>query len=272
MEGTGWTETQDGGREAGGRHARGGARCGAERVNGGSCSSSASRPATPRLMLLRYARARSVLPRPRRCTLRELGLPVDASGARALDSALSQRLVHGTAAAMQKKGRKKKTRTKKHKSARGTDVESDEEQAQQGKSYNVVVPRNGVKFTFSRSSGPGGQNVNKVSTRATLRFHLDRAGWLPPEVRERLAAQEPSRINKQGEFALSSDVHRTQPRNIEDCLRRLQAIVDVAAVAPKVRKMRTGLGEETKRRRRESKRRRSQVKSGRSKNFSKDMF
>ena len=138
----------------------------------------------------------------------------------------------------------------------------------QGKTYKVVVPRNGVKFTFSRSSGPGGQNVNKVSTRATLRFRLDSAGWLPDEVRDRLAAQEPSRINKHGEFSLSSDVHRTQPRNIDDCLQRLQAIVDVASVAPKVRKMRTGLGAETKRRRRDSKRRRSQVKAGRAKTFS----
>ena len=139
---------------------------------------------------------------------------------------------------------------------------------QQEKSYDVVVPRNGVKFTFSRASGPGGQNVNKVSTRATLRFRLDSAGWLPGPVRDRLAAQEPSRINKHGEFALSSDVHRTQPRNIDDCMRRLQAIVDIAAVAPKVRKMRTGLGTETKRRRRDSKRRRSSVKAGRSKTFS----
>ena len=198
--------------------------------------------------------------------------PVEALVSTALDSFSWQRHVHGTAAVLQKKGKKNKGGRKKQTTARGTDEDLNDETIQQGKSYKVVVPRNGVKFTFSRSSGPGGQNVNKVSTRATLRFHLDRAGWLPPEVRERLAAQEPSRINKQGEFALSSDVHRTQPRNIEDCLRRLQAIVDVAAVAPKVRKMRTGLGEETKRRRRESKRRRSQVKSGRSKNFSKDMF
>lgn len=167
---------------------------------------------------------------------------------------------------------KKKKRKKKNHGSGHAEGDSGDDNQTQGKSYTIVVPRNGVKFTFSRSSGPGGQNVNKVSTRATLRFDLDSAGWLPPEVRDRIREQEPSRINKSGEFALSSDVHRTQPRNIDDCMHRLQDIVDAASVAPKIRRMRTGLGDETKRRRRESKRRRSEVKAGRSKNFSKDMF
>ena len=88
-----------------------------------------------------------------------------------------------------------------------------------------------------------------------------------PEVEN--ALQHRSRLESTSRESLPSGVH-IRGRNIEDCLRRLQAIVDVAAVAP-WRKMRTGLGER-KRRRRESKQRRSQVKSGRSKNFSKDMF
>lgn len=130
----------------------------------------------------------------------------------------------------------------------------------------IIVPKNGVKFSFSRSGGPGGMNVNKVSTRATLRFRVDSAGWLPIEVRERLCTQNGARIGKDGDFSLSSDVHRTQPRNIDDCMQRLQAMVNEACKTPKVRKQRVGLGKETKRRRTESKRRRSDVKKSRGKN------
>lgn len=130
----------------------------------------------------------------------------------------------------------------------------------------LIVPKDGVKFTFSRSSGKGGQNVNKVSTRATLRFHVDSANWMPLEVRERLKADNRSRISKDGEFSMSSETHRTQPRNIDDCLKRLQEIVDQACIKPKERKQWRGLGKETKNRRKESKRRRSDVKNSRGKN------
>jgi protein subunit release factor B len=130
----------------------------------------------------------------------------------------------------------------------------------------INVPKNGVKFSFSRSGGPGGQNVNKVSTRATLRFHVDSASWMPSEVRDRLHAQNSSRIGKDGDFTMSSDVHRTQPRNIDDCLQRLQEIVNLACIPPKERAQWKGLGKETKRRRTESKRRRSDVKRSRGKN------
>lgn len=127
----------------------------------------------------------------------------------------------------------------------------------------ITVPKNGVKFSFSRSGGKGGQNVNKVSTRATLRFHVNSASWMPPEVRERLHVQNHTKISKDGDFQITSEKHRTQPRNIDDCLQKLQQIVDEAAIEPKERKMRQGLGKETKRRRTESKRRRSDTKSTR---------
>ena len=131
---------------------------------------------------------------------------------------------------------------------------------------SVVVPKNGVRFSFTRAGGPGGQHVNKVSTRATLRFHVDSAAWLPPEVRRRLRQNEPARIGKDGEFQLSSAVHRTQPRNIADCMQRLQQIVDAACVAPKERKAWEGIGDKTKEHRKISKRRRSGVKKSRQKN------
>ena len=131
---------------------------------------------------------------------------------------------------------------------------------------NIAVPKNGVKFSFSRSSGKGGQNVNKVSTRATLRFHVDSANWLPLEERERLRQQNSNRIGKDGDFSLSSEAHRTQPRNIDDCMQRLQKMVTQACIEPKERVKWTGLGKETKKRRKESKRRRSDVKKSRGKN------
>lgn len=130
----------------------------------------------------------------------------------------------------------------------------------------IMVPKNAVNFSFSRSGGPGGMNVNKVSTRATLRFHVSSASWMPPEIRERLHLQNTSRVGKDGDFTLSSDVHRTQPRNIDDCLQRLQVMVDGACVEPKVRKQYEGIGKQTKRRRKESKRRRSEVKQSRGNN------
>ncbi len=77
-----------------------------------------------------------------------------------------------------------------------------------------------------RSSGPGGQNVNKVSTRVTLAFGIGDAEWLPEDVQERLREQEKTRINKEGVFQLSSDVHRTQKSNIDDAFKRLQDIID----------------------------------------------
>ena len=96
--------------------------------------------------------------------------------------------------------------------------------------------------------------------------HVDSASWLPIEVRSRLRENESARIGKDGEFQLSSSVHRTQPRNIADCMQRLQEIVDAACVAPKQRNTWVGIGDKTKERRKISKRRRSGVKKSRQKN------
>jgi len=73
----------------------------------------------------------------------------------------------------------------------------------------ISVPRERVRVSFSRSSGAGGQNVNKVNTKAELRFDLSEAGWLPDDVRRRLTEQNPARVNARAEFFLASDVHRT---------------------------------------------------------------
>ena len=127
----------------------------------------------------------------------------------------------------------------------------------------VIVPRDKVKLSFSRSSGPGGQNVNKVSTRATLRFNCLEASWLSDDVKSRLVTSNKSRVNKEGVFSVSSDSHRTQKRNIEECFEKLQCLVDEACIEPKIRKQRKGIGKHTKQKRKEHKRHRQKIKQSR---------
>lgn len=126
-----------------------------------------------------------------------------------------------------------------------------------------VVTRDLVQLKFARSSGPGGQNVNKVSTKAEVRLDLNTADWLPDAVKARLREREAGRVNKNGELVITSEKTRKQHNNIEDALHRLQEAIDEATPEPKVREMWEGLGEVTKARRVEYKKHRSDVKAKR---------
>lgn len=126
------------------------------------------------------------------------------------------------------------------------------------------VRRELVELKFCRSSGPGGQNVNKVSTKAEVRLNLAQAEWLPPAVRDRLRAREAGRVNKQDELVVTSEKTRTQHSNIDDALQKLQQLIDEATPEPKVREMWDGIGEVTKARRVQHKKHRSTIKAGRS--------
>ena len=125
------------------------------------------------------------------------------------------------------------------------------------------VPRERLTATFSRSSGAGGQNVNKVSTKAELRFLLAEASWMSEGVRARLAALFPAHVNAQGEVFVTSQRHRTQEGNLEDALEKLTLMVRKASAVPRVRQLRTNLSELTKNAYREEKRHRAEVKSHR---------
>jgi len=81
------------------------------------------------------------------------------------------------------------------------------------------------EIKFSKSSGPGGQNVNKVNTKVSLRFNLQDSKWLPILVRREFGILETNRINKRGEFIINSDRHRTQQQNIDDCIEKLYEIL-----------------------------------------------
>ncbi|NXP39866.1 ICT1 hydrolase, partial [Leiothrix lutea] len=92
----------------------------------------------------------------------------------------------------------------------------------------------------SRSSGPGGQNVNKVNSKAEVRFHLASADWIPEAVREKMALMapplpfQPNKINRAGELIVTSPPSRYQMRNLAICLEKIRAMVTEATEKPKV--------------------------------------
>ncbi len=125
----------------------------------------------------------------------------------------------------------------------------------------VVVPEGVLRFSFTTSSGPGGQNVNKRATCAELRVQLMDIP-IHPQARERLARLASHRVTEAGELIIESDVHRSQGRNRDECVQRLCDLVKQAIVKPKVRKA-TKPSAGSKRRRLDDKKRRGDVKRGR---------
>ena len=91
-----------------------------------------------------------------------------------------------------------------------------------------VVPRDALTFRFARSSGPGGQHVNKVNTKVDARFVLNDATWLTELEKQTIAMNNPGRLNSRGELYITSQRHRSQAANKEDCIQKLQKIVDAA--------------------------------------------
>jgi ribosome-associated protein len=126
-------------------------------------------------------------------------------------------------------------------------------------SAGIKIPFSEFSFTFARSAGPGGQNVNKVNSKAILRWQASESPSLPPEVRARFLAQNHHRITSDGEFVMSSQRYRDQPRNIADCHEKLQALLVAAAVRP-VRRRKTKPSAGSRRRRLASKKFRSATK------------
>jgi len=119
-----------------------------------------------------------------------------------------------------------------------------------------------LKFAASRSSGPGGQNVNKVSTRIELRVALSDLP-IPPTARTRLKRLAGRRVTAEGDLLIASDEHRSQVRNRAECLDRLRDLVIRALTPPKPRRP-TKPTKGSKERRLKGKRERSEVKKRRS--------
>jgi ribosome-associated protein len=126
----------------------------------------------------------------------------------------------------------------------------------------IQIPETEFSWSFVRSGGPGGQNVNKVASKAVLRWNLAGSPSLPEEVKQRFRAQQASRVTVEGEVVLSSQRFRDQERNRQDCLDKLRELVLRALFVPKKRK-KTRPSKGSRERRLGDKRHRSAAKSSR---------
>ncbi|GAB3100333.1 alternative ribosome rescue aminoacyl-tRNA hydrolase ArfB [Lysobacter terrae] len=127
---------------------------------------------------------------------------------------------------------------------------------------NLAIPDDELVERFVRSSGPGGQNVNKVATAVELRFDIAQSPTLPEAVRERLLAKRDRRVTDAGVLVLNAQRFRTQDRNREDARERLAAFVASGLRAPTPR-IATKPSRAAKQRRLDDKRERSTIKKAR---------
>jgi ribosome-associated protein len=124
---------------------------------------------------------------------------------------------------------------------------------------DISIDEKEIEESFVRSSGPGGQNVNKLSTAVQLRFDVRGSPSLPNDVSIRLQRLAGKRLTKDGVLVLIAQSHRTQERNREDALERLLELIRQAAVRPVPRRA-TRPTKASKVRRLEGKKRRSNIK------------
>jgi ribosome-associated protein len=100
----------------------------------------------------------------------------------------------------------------------------------------VALPLAELRFRFARSSGPGGQNVNKVESKAVLHWDLGASRGVPAAVRARLRTRFARRITSEGVLVLSSQRHRERERNVAECLAKLRAMLAEVAEPEKPRR------------------------------------
>ncbi len=127
---------------------------------------------------------------------------------------------------------------------------------------SIALDERDLEERFIRAAGPGGQNVNKVSTAVELRFRVGGFTALPDDVRMRLERLAGRRLTLDGEIVIRAESHRTQERNRADALERLIALVEQATHRPKPRK-KTKVPRAVKEKRLEGKARRGDVKAKR---------
>jgi ribosome-associated protein len=127
---------------------------------------------------------------------------------------------------------------------------------------NLSIPDAELRLSFARSSGPGGQNVNKVSSKAVLHFAVATSPSVPDGVRQRFLEAFRSRITNAGEIVIHSDEFRDQPKNIQACYAKLREML-LAVLKPPKKRRPTKPTKGSKVRRLKDKKARSQTKAGR---------
>ncbi len=100
----------------------------------------------------------------------------------------------------------------------------------------IQIPLSEIEFSYARSSGPGGQNVNKVNSKAILRWNFINTACLPLEVRARFFSRYAKRLTQDGDLIITSDIYRDQLRNREECLEKLKLLMETVVQAPAVRR------------------------------------
>ena len=100
----------------------------------------------------------------------------------------------------------------------------------------VAIPLSELVFTFSRSGGPGGQNVNKVNSKAIMRWSIHTSTSIPHEVRGRFVQKFGTRITLEGDLIITSQRYRDQASNVDDCLQKLQDMISEVLERPVIRR------------------------------------
>ena len=134
---------------------------------------------------------------------------------------------------------------------------------------DLVIPEREIRFKFSRSGGPGGQNVNKVNTRVTLRFNVDASESLTEEQKALIKKRLSSRISRNGILMVTADLHRTQKANRDAALKRFSQLM-ATALKKAIPRKKTHVGRAARERRLREKRHRSMIKKARRKSFESD--
>ena len=131
---------------------------------------------------------------------------------------------------------------------------------------SITIPSDELELTFSRSKGPGGQNVNKVNSKVTLHWDIKNAKSIPARLKQRIYSKYAGKISKEGKLVITSQKSREQHQNRTDCYQKLRLIIQEAERTRKPRK-RTKPTKASKQRRLDHKKRRGQIKAGRQSRF-----